>query len=236
MQGEVYMLIEVIGLSLTDVIQASEGGADRIELCEGMVEDGLTPSFGLIKTAVEAASIPINVMVRPHNKSFVYHENDLKQMLEDVRMIRELGANGIVIGALTEEGNIDMDVVEKLLQEAGDLHVTFHRAFDFAQDQEEALETILQYEQITTILTSGGGSSAFDYEKQLAKLIERTKDTHLEIMPGSGLRVEGLKTFHEKVQSTALHFGTGVRIDCNYDQAISASQIERIRQAIKGIV
>lgn len=230
------MLIEVIGLSLDDVIQASEGGADRIELCESIVEDGLTPSYGLIKTAVEVATIPVNVMVRPHNKSFVYSKNDVKQMQADIRVIRELGANGIVLGPLTEEGLIDEESLKKLLQEAGDLEVTFHRAFDFARDQQEALETILRYEQITTILTSGGGSSAFDYDKQLANLVQQTKDTHLVIMPGGGLRVEGLSEFHNIVQSGALHFGTGVRIDCHYDKDISASQIKRVREETKGIV
>src|SRR5690625_6161967 len=95
------MLIEVIGLSIDDVIQAEKGGADRVELCQSIVEDGLTPSYGLVKSAVEIARIPINVMIRPHNKSFVYTPNDVKLMLDDIRMIRELGANGIVICAFT---------------------------------------------------------------------------------------------------------------------------------------
>lgn len=230
------MLIEVIGVSLDDVIQANAGEADRIELCQSIVEDGLTPSYGLIKSALDISTIPIHVMVRPHNKSFVYSEHDVKQMVEDINMIRQLGADGVVFGALTTEGEIDEVVLEKLLEAAGSLDVTFHRAFDLVEDQQQALDTLLQYEKITTLLTSGGGRSALDYTNTLANLIERTKDTHLTIMPGGGLRVEDAGAFQEKTQANALHFGSGVRIDSDYEEAVSASQIKRVRTEIAGIV
>src|SRR5690625_3189480 len=106
------MLIEVIGLSIDDVIQAEKGGADRVELSQRLVEGGVTPSYGLIEAAVEIAKIPINVMIRPHNKSFVYTPNDVKLMVEDIRMIRELGANGVVLGALADEGLVGEALLE----------------------------------------------------------------------------------------------------------------------------
>lgn len=230
------MLIEVIGVSLDDVIQAIAGEADRIELCQSIVEEGLTPSYGLIKSALHISTIPIHVMVRPHNKSFIYSEHDVKQMVEDINMIRQLGAHGVVFGALTTEGEIDEVVLEKLLEAAGSLDVTFHRAFDLVEDQQQALDTLLQYGKITTLLTSGGGRSALDYTNTLANLIERTKDTHLTIMPGGGLRVEDAGAFQEKTQANALHFGSGVRIDSDYEEAVSASQIKRVRTEIAGIV
>lgn len=230
------VLIEVIGLNLDDVIQAEKGGADRIELCQSIVEDGLTPSYGLVKSAVEITKIPIHVMIRPHNHSFVYHSNDVKIMIEDIRMIRQLGANGIVLGPLTDEGLVDEVVLEQLLNETEGLQVTFHRAFDVVSDQQKALDTILQYEQITTVLTSGGGRSAFDSTARLQELMDRTKETHLTIMPGGGLRVEGLETFYQSVPAKALHFGVGVRVDCHYEHDISSSQIKRVRQATKGII
>lgn len=230
------MLIEVIGVSLDDVIQANAGGADRIELCQSIVEDGLTPSFGLIKSALDISKVPIHVMVRPHNKSFVYSEDDVTQMLEDIKMIRQLGAQGIVLGPLTSERKIDEIVLEKLLEDAGDLDVTFHRAFDLVEDQQQALEVLLQYEKITTLLTSGGGRSALNYTDTLAKLIEQTKNTRLTIMPAGALRVEDARVFQERVRAKALHYGTGVRIDCDYEEAISPSQIKRVREEIAGIV
>ncbi|MFD2131808.1 copper homeostasis protein CutC [Pseudogracilibacillus auburnensis] len=224
------MLIEVIGTSLSDVLDAEKYHADRVELCQSMMESGLTPSYGLIKSAVEAVDIPINVMVRPHSNSFVYDEHDFKIMREDIRAIKSLGANGIVIGSLTDRGTVDEDVLQRLLDEADGLKVTFHRAFDFVRDQKEALETILTYEQITTILTAGGDGTASEFVENLVELHDRTKDTHLTIMPGNGLRVDELKPFYQAIQPKALHFGTGIRIDQAYANGISEEQIKKIRE------
>jgi copper homeostasis protein len=112
------MILEVIATHLSDVIDAEKYGADRLELSPGMLEDGITPSFGLIEAAVQNAKIPINVMIRPHSKSFVYDENDIETMIKDIQIAKKLGANGIVFGALTKDGQIDKEVVKRLLAEA----------------------------------------------------------------------------------------------------------------------
>src|SRR5690625_5071664 len=101
-------MLEVIGTSLKDVKQAERYGADRIELCQSMTESGTTPSYGLIKSAVEAVNIPINVIVRPHDHSFVYDEDDIETMIQDIRIIKGIGANGIVIGPITKERQVDI--------------------------------------------------------------------------------------------------------------------------------
>ncbi len=227
------MLLEVIGICLKDVKAAEKYHADRVELCQSIAEDGLTPSYGLIKSAVEAVNIPINVMVRPHNKSFVYDKDDLIAMCHDIQAIKQIGANGIVIGPLTQEGIIDEPTLKVLLEAADGLEVTFHRAFDFVRDQMEALETILKYKQITTILTAGGDGPATDSAANLIRLIEKTKGTHLTIMPGHGLRIETLRSFYEEVQPEALHFGSGVREDFDFDKDLSKEQITRIKELTK---
>src|SRR5690625_1394423 len=150
------MILEVVAKSLRDVKHAEQYGADRIELCQSMIESGITPNYGMIKASVEAVSIPINVIVRPHNASFVMDEDDIFTMLYDIDMIKKLGANGIVIGPITKEGIVDEEALKRLLDASEGLDVVFHRGFDRVRDQFEALETILKYEQITTILTSGG--------------------------------------------------------------------------------
>jgi copper homeostasis protein len=223
------MIIEVIGTRLKDVKEAELFGANRVELCQSMSEDGLTPNYGLLKLAVESVGIPINVMVRPHNDSFVYDSDDLKVMCEDIRVIRKVGANGIVIGPLTNEGTIDEDVLQALLNEANGLEVTFHRAFDFVRDQKEAIATILKYKQITTILTAGGNGLATEFMTNLTGLVEHTKDTHLTIMPGHGLRMEDLAEFYQVVKPNALHFGTGVRVGHTFANGISEEQLKGIR-------
>ncbi|MED4203296.1 copper homeostasis protein CutC [Neobacillus mesonae] len=223
------MIIEVIGTTLNDVKEAELYGANRVELCQSMSEDGLTPSYGLIKSAVESVNIPINVMVRPHDDSFVYDANDLKVMCEDIRMIKKIGANGIVIGPLTKEGTIDEAALQALLHEANGLEVTFHRAFDFVKDQQEALATILKYKQVTTILTAGGNGAATEFASNLAELVEQTKDTHLTIMPGHGLRVDDLAEFYQVVKPNALHFGTGVRVGHTFANGMSEEKLRQIR-------
>lgn len=228
------MLVEVIGTCIQDVKAAEKYRADRVELCQSMAEDGLTPSYGLIKSAVEAVRIPINVMVRPHSKSFVYDQDDLTTMCEDIRAIKQAGANGIVIGPLTPEGLVDKSALEILLETADGLEVTFHRAFDFAKDQMEALETILTYKQITTILTAGGEGRATESASHLIRLIDQTKETHLTIMPGSGLRLETFPSFYKEVQPQAVHFGTGVREDLTFEKGLSKEHIDRMKEVAKG--
>lgn len=224
------MLLEVIGKSVEDVIEAEKFGADRIEFCQNMAEGGLTPSIGLVEAAVQAVDIPINVMVRPHSKSFVYNAYDIDVMLRDIRAIKQTGANGVVFGALTQSGKVDEAQLKRLLEAAEGMDVTFHRAFDAVEDQSAELETILKYDRISTILTSGGADKATGAVQQLAALVERTKNTSLTIMPGTGLVPEEIADFHEAVQSKALHFGSGVRIDSSYDCSFSENRMEQVRK------
>src|SRR5690625_3591442 len=100
------MILEMVGTSVEDVMLAEKFGVDRIELCQGMKEHGITPSYGLIKRAVEAVNIPINVIVRPHSKSFQYNEDDVQTMITDIEMIKKIGANGVVLGPLTRENTV----------------------------------------------------------------------------------------------------------------------------------
>lgn len=223
------MLLEVIGVNVQDVKEAEEFGADRIELCTGMLEGGLTPSFALIKQAVAATILPVNVMVRPHADDFVYSKADITLMCEDIKMIKQLGANGIVIGPLTEAGKVDEEALKQLLEAAKGLKVTFHRAFDAVEDQIESLKTILHYPEITTILTAGGPGSAPEGMDKLCKLQEMTNGTHLTIMPGSGLQVETIEDFYNHVEPAAIHFGTGVRVDKSYAKSLSEKQIKTLK-------
>lgn len=227
------MLLEVIGTSVEDVIAAEKYGADRVEYCQGMLEHGITPSYGLIKNAVEAVNIPINVIIRPHSKSFCYNALDVQTMVTDIEMVKEIGANGVVIGAVTKDNKIDVATLEKLLAASEGLEVVFHRAFDVVDDQEEALEVLLGYPQITSILTSGGGDTrAPDNVEHLAKLIERTRDRHLTIMPGSGMSVETLEEFYAEAKPEAAHFGTGVRVNGSFTEAIDQKKIDQIRSIV----
>lgn len=124
------MKIEVCIDNIESVHIAQNAGANRLELCACLSVGGVTPSYSLIKSAVDFANIPCYVMIRPRAGDFLFSTQEVNMMLEDIRLAKELGAQGIVIGALTKHADIDLSVCETLIQAAEGLGVTFHRAFD----------------------------------------------------------------------------------------------------------
>ncbi|WP_306807536.1 copper homeostasis protein CutC [Cytobacillus gottheilii] len=205
------MLIEVIADTLNDAILAEKAGADRIELITAVGEGGLTPSYGLIEAVCQAVSIPVSVMVRPHSRSFTYTEQDVAIMKSDIKACKDIGAAGVVIGAITSDGKVDEEALSVLLESAEDLDVTYHRAFDHVKNQMEALEVLKSYKQITRILTSGGAEKAPQAKEQLQELIKSCEGTHLTIMPGSGITPENIAAFLQDVTPREIHVGSGVR-------------------------
>lgn len=227
------MTLEIIATNLKDVKDAAAFGADRLELSPSMSELGITPSYGLIQLAIEAVNIPINVIVRPHSQSFLHNEDDLATMIADIEMIKKLGANGIVIGALTAKHTIDEEALKRLIWAAGDLHITIHRAFDFARDQKEALECLAKYTQVKTILTSGGKRKATEAITEIKELMELAADTHLTIMAGHGLRVNSFEGFYKEIQPDEVHFGSGVRINESFSKPINQDAIKRVKRVLR---
>ncbi|MEI5906337.1 copper homeostasis protein CutC [Bacillus spongiae] len=224
------MILEVIATTLSDAIQAEEVGADRIELVTGIAEGGLTPSYALIESVCTATTIPVNVMIRPHSTSFCYDSYDMRTIIKDIQICKQLGANGIVFGALTAEGKIDEISLQQVLEEAGQLDVTFHRAFDTAADQEEALEILMKYKQISRVLTSGGKQAAPDATIELQALVEKSRDSHIEILAGSGLTLINTDSFLSKVNVKELHFGSGVRKHSSFTNPIDQKKVKSIKK------
>lgn len=221
------MKLEVIATTVTDVIQAEKGGADRIELITGIAEGGLTPSLGLVEQSLKAASIPVYVMVRPHSTSFNYDQYDEATMIADIRAIRELGAKGIVMGMLTPDGLIDEAMLQTLLAECGDMAVTFHRAFDEIKDQEQALRTLSRYPQVKRVLTSGGQPSVLDAVEQLRKLNELGQELGIHILAGSGLTLPSLSSFIQSTGVREVHLGSSVRHEFKGTQPLNAQLVKQ---------
>lgn len=227
------MKLELIATNIADVKAASEYGADRIELCSGMKDDGLTPSYGLIESAVDVSTIPINVMIRPHSQSFYYDEAEIEMMVKDIQVVRKLGANGIVVGALTEDGQVDVNGMNRLLEAAEDLDVTFHRAIDFSRNLEETLETLAQFKQIQRVLTAGGKLPAPQSVGSIKRLMELAQRTHLNILPGVGLKVSNLQPFIEEVRPSEIHVGSGARVEESFMMPIDRGKVERMKELMK---
>lgn len=217
--------LEVIATCVEDALLAEECGADRLELITAITEGGLTPSIGMIQQVVDAVYIPVNVMVRPHSRSFVYGKHDIATMSADMEAIARAGAAGMVIGALKADGDIDVALLDQLLSLAGNLDVTFHRAFDELENQAAALETLMSYPQISRVLTSGGLKPALQAVPEIRRLVDITRDrgtgslSHSDpehsfhILAGHGLTIEGIEEFITTTGVTEVHFGSAVRLD-----------------------
>ncbi|RKP49885.1 copper homeostasis protein CutC [Cohnella endophytica] len=236
------MILEVIATTVTDALAAVEGGADRIELVTGLAEGGLTPSYGLIEQVAYNVNVPVQVMVRPHGQSFCYGSSDVKTMLRDIRIIREIRDDirseqgdshprlGVVLGCITRDRKIDMVVLETLLDEVGDMDVTFHRAFDDLVDQESAYDTLTRYSSIRRVLTSGGKPSVLDAVGTIRRLVELSRDSHVAILAGSGLTLEALPEFWRDTGIREIHFGTGVRGARGIAGAVDSDKVRAIKR------
>lgn len=179
-------LLEVCAGSVESALNANAAKADRIELCAELSVGGLTPSKGMIQLVKEMVEMPVYVLIRPRSGDFNYSLLELEQMKEDVALCAELGCEGVVIGALTPERKINERITYELMQQAGFMDVTFHKAFDEVVNQFEALDTLREL-GIQRVLTSGGEATAMAGFSRLGELIEEAEDDII-IMPGGGVR------------------------------------------------
>lgn len=200
---------EVCANSVESCVEAQRGGADRVELCAGIPEGGTTPSYGDIVMARKLLiTTKLHVIIRPRGGDFLYSDLEREIMLEDVRMARRLGVDGVVFGALTADGDIDMDFMRQLMAESEGMSVTFHRAFDVCRNPFVALEQIIEL-GCDRILTSGQMPKAEEGVDLLKQLVEKAGD-RIIIMPGCGVnagniakiaQITGAKEFHFSARS-----------------------------------
>lgn len=182
---------------------AVRGGADRLELCANLAIGGTTPSPFLFEQIHREAGIPINVLIRPRFGDFLYSAEELEEMGEEIARFRTLGADGVVTGVLTPEGELDGESMARLMERAGELHVTLHRAFDMTRDPFAALETAAAL-GCRTILTSGQARSAPEGSGLLRELRARAAG-RIEIMAGAGVKRENIRLLHEAAGICSFH-------------------------------
>ena len=154
-------LIEICVEGIDGLLAAQAAGADRVELCASLIEGGITPSLGTVRAALDQATVPFHVMVRPRGGDFLYSETEYTSMLADVSALRDLGVPGVVFGCLNADGTIDEKRMGELTQAAGSLNVTCHRAFDMTRDPVEAIEALVR-SGVDRVLTSGQRDTAIE--------------------------------------------------------------------------
>lgn len=188
-------------LAACDVARA--GGADRIELCSALDQDGLTPSHALIGYAIEQSGLPVHVLLRPRAGDFCYSEEEFGVICNDLEHAKAMGATGFVAGFLEKDGSVNKERTRALVSQAAPLPVTFHRAFDHAADLHDALEAVVAC-GCDRILTSGGAPDVYQGAAALASLVAQAGD-RVTIAVGGGLRLLGAADLAAVTGATHFH-------------------------------
>ncbi len=186
------------------MVTAQDNGADRVELCASLSEGGLTPSLGVIRGALAVARVPVQVMLRPRAGDFLYSGSEYASMLADLNFMREAGVPGVVLGCLTPDARIDVPRLRELVAAAGEMSVTFHRAFDLVADPFRALEDLIAC-GVNRVLTSGQQPTALLGQECLGQLVRQAGE-RIVILGCGGLRHANVAAVLEAVPLRELHF------------------------------
>ncbi len=195
--------LEVIAFDILSCQLAADNGADRIELCANPHEGGTTPSYGMMKAARKSTHIQVFPIIRPRGGDFLYSNAEFEIMKDDIKAAQDIGCEGIVIGILNEDGIVDIERNQELVELANGLDVTFHRAFDRVKDPISSLEQIIAI-GCNRILSSGLHPSANEGSSLLRTLV-RQADGRIKIMPGSGVRADNIVQLAKDTGATSFH-------------------------------
>lgn len=185
-------------------LRAQAQGADRIELCARLDLDGLTPDAGFIRFALDSLQIPVHVMIRPRGGDFVYTQEELRQMREEIAYCKAQGVPGVVFGVLKPDHTLDIPAIAELTRLASPMKVVVHKAIDRTPDPVEALQALLEIEGIHSVLTSGGAATALEGAEVLKKMLALAGD-QIQVMVAGKVSVENLAQVHELFHAREYH-------------------------------
>ena len=197
------VLLEVCCGSADDVIQASLGGADRVELNSCLFHGGLTPSIGELIVAKKSVSIPVMTMIRPRQGGFCYTDVEFETMLADAETLLGHGSDGLVFGFLNEDGTLNESRVKKMVELAGKKQTVFHRAIDVVSDWRKTLERLIHI-GVTRILTSGQAPDVFYGTDVIRQMIDFAQGA-IQILPGAGVNALNIDRIIEQTGCTQIH-------------------------------
>lgn len=196
-------ILEICCGTLDSACAARQAGAQRIELCCALDEGGLTPSLGLMRAVAQWGDVTKHVLIRPRGGDFLYEESEVQIMLTDIAVAKAEGMDGVVVGALTSQGEVDRKVCERLLRAAEGMSVTFHRAFDLSASLPRALDVLVEM-GFSRILSSGGAVTAEEGVGCLHSLVERAAG-RIVVMPGCGVTVENVVQILRQTGAAEIH-------------------------------
>jgi Uncharacterized protein involved in copper resistance len=198
-----YIYIETAAFTPNAALDAANNGADRIELCSGFAEGGLSPSVGTIELVRESVSIPVHVLIRPRVGDFVYDRIELLAMEKEILTCKKMGVSGVVIGVLNGDTSINTEALKHLIDVARPMSVTFHRAFDQCAMPLDELQKLIDC-SVNRVLTSGCKNSVMEGLPMLQQLVKTAGDKII-VLPGGGINPGNAKTIAETLGVKELH-------------------------------
>lgn len=208
--------LEICVDSLESAVASEAGGAQRVELCSALIEGGLTPSLGLIRAVRSRVRFGVHVMIRPRGGDFLYSEEELTVMRDDIALAAQAGADGVVFGVLTAQGDVDVERTRELVELARPMEVTFHRAIDVSRDIERAFHDVM-CAGADRVLTSGGEPTAVKGRFRLREFVQAANG-RIRVMAGGGVRPENVGKIAETAGSVEFHTGFCRRIVTPFQQ------------------
>ena len=190
--------------TVKEAILAEKRGADRVELCDKLEYDGLTPTKQNIEKSIEFLSIPIKVMIRPRKGNFIYNEKEIMEIESKIEMCKSIGITEVVFGLLKSDNNIDYISTERLVRKAYPMSVTFHKAIDITSDILNSIEKLVPISGITSILSSGGEKTAYHGKERMKEIINRFRNRFNVIAAGS-ITESNLTEIHNFIGAKEYH-------------------------------
>ena len=195
---------EVCVDNIKDAMRAVDLGANRIEYCSKLSEEGLTPDIEDVKYLLKNINIPLRIMIRPHSKSFNYSEKDISMMLKDISTFKKIDIDGVLIGCLNKDDEIDLKKINLLVEKAKPLKVIFHKAIDITSDPLKSLKNLIKNSNIDGVLTSGGFKKAEDGVKLLKKMLDICP-INFELIIAGKITSENINKINQKLSAKFYH-------------------------------
>lgn len=217
-------MLEIACFEITSAEIACQSMADRIEFCDDLERGGTTPDFYEFLHLKRNYKTPVYVMIRPKGGPFFYSDSEFIEMKTSIITFREGGADGFVFGILTADNEIDDARNKELLELAGEVPCTFHRAFDRTSDLEKSLETLIRL-GFKSVLTSGGKSSAMEGKENLKILVDKYS-SQIEILIGGGVRSQNISELKKFTGGTSFH-SSAIK---DYDTYVTKEEIKKLKK------
>ena len=216
-------LLEICIDSVESAIKAEKAGADRLELCENLLQGGVTPSAGKILRVIQAVTIPVRVLIRPRAGNFLYSKDELAVIADDIKFCATTDCEGIVVGALTNDYEIEEELLNHWKSLAGHKELVFHRAFDLTKNPHGACQKLINA-GFDTVLTSGQQNTA-EEGLSVLKALQREYGSEINLLAGGGVRASNISKIQENTGISHFHSSAKVLIEGSMSVSMSSSSI-----------